>query len=121
MSQRSWLRAGATCILIDADLQKTVITRHDVACEAVGAGPIFVAMPGTLHKPNQISKLAAAAGRHAALRDDGCAPDDAPLRTERAGSVATCYATGDGRLRAEGCGGRRAARRAMKSGIRDPR
>lgn len=45
-------------LLVDADPQRTAVTWHDVASEHGHAVPTVVGMTGTLHKPNQIPKLA---------------------------------------------------------------
>ncbi len=50
---------GRNVLLVDADQQRTAITWHDVASEQGHEVPTVVAMTGTLHKPNQIPKLAA--------------------------------------------------------------
>lgn len=46
-------------LLVDADPQRTAVTWHDVASEQGHAVPTVVSMTGTLHKPNQLPKLAA--------------------------------------------------------------
>lgn len=53
---------GRNVLLVDADPQGTATTWHDVASEKghAGAAPTVVAMTGSLHKPEQIPKLAAA-------------------------------------------------------------
>jgi chromosome partitioning protein len=45
-------------LLVDADPQRTAVTWHDVASEQGHAAPTVVSMTGTLHKPNQLPKLA---------------------------------------------------------------
>jgi chromosome partitioning protein len=51
---------GHNVLLIDADPQATAVTWHDVATEAGHTAPTVVAMTGTLHKPNQLPRLATA-------------------------------------------------------------
>jgi len=53
---------GRNVLLVDADPQGTATTWHDVASEKghAAAAPTVVAMTGSLHKPEQIPKLAAA-------------------------------------------------------------
>ena len=51
---------GRNVLLVDADPQGTVTTWHDVASEKGHATPTVIAMSGSLHKPEQVPKLAAA-------------------------------------------------------------
>lgn len=53
---------GRNVLLVDADPQGTATTWHDVASEKghAAAAPTVVAMSGSLHKPEQIPRLAAA-------------------------------------------------------------
>lgn len=51
---------GRNVLLVDADPQQTVVTWGDVATELGIEAPTVVAMPGQLHKPNQLPKLAKA-------------------------------------------------------------
>src|SRR5262245_17763619 len=49
---------GRNVLLVDADPQQTAVTWHDIASEQQHAAPTVVSMTGTLHKPNQVPKLA---------------------------------------------------------------
>ena len=51
---------GLSVLLVDADPQQTVATWHAVANESGHPTPTVIAMAATMHRPDQLPKIAAA-------------------------------------------------------------